>query len=82
MVSPDGDVISATTWSANDIIVYDVIGGGATPIVLYARSVEPEQLGGSFRLFLLLPKRRAVRWSGFRQRRPAWTSKWRGGGTG
>jgi hypothetical protein len=61
VVSPGGDVISSTTWSANDIIVYNVIGGGATPIVLYGRSVENEQLGDSFRLFLLLPKRRALR---------------------
>jgi hypothetical protein len=61
VVSPDGDVISSTTWNANDIIVYDVIAGGAGPIILYARSVEDDQLGDSFRLFLLLPKRRAVR---------------------
>jgi len=61
VVSPGGDVISSTTWSANDIIVYNVIGGGATPIVLYGRSVENDQLGDSFRLFLLLSKRRAVR---------------------
>jgi hypothetical protein len=61
VISPDGDVISSTTWSTNDIIVYNVIAGGATPIVLYARSVEDDQLGGSFRLFLLLTKRRAAR---------------------
>lgn len=61
VVSPDGDVISSSTWNANDIIVYDVITGSMGPIVLYARSVEADQLGDSFRLFLLLPKRRAVR---------------------
>lgn len=61
VVSPDGDVISSTTWSTNDVIVYDVITGGAGPIILYARSVEDDQLGDSFRLFLLLPKRRAGR---------------------
>jgi hypothetical protein len=61
VVSPDGDVISSTAWSANDVIVYDVIAAGMGPIVLYARSVEGDQLGASFRLFLLLPKRRAVR---------------------
>jgi hypothetical protein len=61
LVSRDGDVISSTRWSPNDIIVYNVIGEGATATVLYARSVEPEQLGGSFRLFLFVPKLRAVR---------------------
>jgi hypothetical protein len=61
VVSLGGDVISSTTWSANDVIVYNVIGEGATATVLYARSVEQEQLGGSFRLFLFLPKLRAVR---------------------
>ncbi|HXA19703.1 MAG TPA: hypothetical protein VN380_22150 [Thermoanaerobaculia bacterium] len=61
MVSSDGDVISSTTWNANDVIVYDVIAAGMGPIVLYARSVEADQRGASFRLFLLLPRRRAVR---------------------
>jgi hypothetical protein len=61
VVSPDGDVISSTTWNANDVIVYDVIAAGMGSIVLYARSVEDDQLGDSFRLFLLLPKRLAVR---------------------
>jgi|GEM_PF-5075242 len=60
-VSPEGDVISSMTWSANDLIVYNVIGEGATAIVLYARSVERDLLGGSLRLFLFLPKLRAVR---------------------
>ena len=61
VVSSDGDVISSATWNANDIIVYGVMGEGATAIVLFARSVEAQQLGASFRLFLLLPKRQAVR---------------------